>query len=193
MIQIHTFKEKGKEGGEGRPQFGGQWKVPCLVAFGRRRRNILFTSFYFPPHKILLKPFFSLILGFCFTMVLNHYYAFFLNFHWLINDNHAFWSTNYSAHSSPNWFWSKMFFFPWTHGVMHDYVLWISSRTNEWRTTLGVILRFHIDPTPSWWRSQTMRGAPLFQSQTPLSLILSNFFKLSYLGDFVIGRPPLWR
>jgi hypothetical protein len=58
MIQIHTFKEKGKEGGEGRPQFGGQWKVPCLVAFGRRRRNILFTSFYFPPHKILLKPFF---------------------------------------------------------------------------------------------------------------------------------------
>ncbi len=81
-----------------------------------------------------------------------------------------------------------MFFFPWTHGVMHDYVLWISSRTNEWRTTLGVIPRFHINPTPSWWRSQTTRGAPLFQSQSPLSLILSNFFK--YLGDFVVGRPP---
>jgi hypothetical protein len=60
MIKIHTFKEKGKEGGEGRPQFDGQWKVPCLVAFGRRRRNILFTSFYFPPHEILLKPFFSI-------------------------------------------------------------------------------------------------------------------------------------
>jgi hypothetical protein len=32
MIQIHTFKEKEKEGGEGRPQLGGQWKVPSLMA-----------------------------------------------------------------------------------------------------------------------------------------------------------------
>jgi hypothetical protein len=32
MIQIHTFrnKEKENEGGEGRPQFGGLWKVPML-------------------------------------------------------------------------------------------------------------------------------------------------------------------
>jgi len=36
--------------------FGGQWKVPSLVAF--RRINIFFTSFHFLPHKILLKPFF---------------------------------------------------------------------------------------------------------------------------------------
>jgi hypothetical protein len=30
MIQIHTFIEKEKEGGEGRPQLGGQWKVPMF-------------------------------------------------------------------------------------------------------------------------------------------------------------------
>jgi hypothetical protein len=34
MIQICVFKEKGKEGGEGRPQLGGQWKVPSLMALG---------------------------------------------------------------------------------------------------------------------------------------------------------------
>jgi len=32
MIQIRIFKEKGKEGGEGKPQLGGQWKVPSLMA-----------------------------------------------------------------------------------------------------------------------------------------------------------------
>jgi len=50
MIQIRTFKKKEKEGSEGKPQFGGQWKVPMLsgpwkvpslVAFGRRRKNTL--------------------------------------------------------------------------------------------------------------------------------------------------------
>jgi hypothetical protein len=35
MIQIWAFKEKKKEGGEGRPQLGGQWKVSSLVALGR--------------------------------------------------------------------------------------------------------------------------------------------------------------
>jgi hypothetical protein len=37
---------------------GGQWKVASLVAFGGRRKNIIFTSFHFSPHKILFKPFF---------------------------------------------------------------------------------------------------------------------------------------
>jgi hypothetical protein len=31
--------------------------------------------------RFYLNLFFPLILGFCFTMVLNHYYVFFLNFH----------------------------------------------------------------------------------------------------------------
>jgi hypothetical protein len=35
MIEIYTFKEKRKQGGEGRPQLGGQWKVPNLMAPGR--------------------------------------------------------------------------------------------------------------------------------------------------------------
>jgi hypothetical protein len=36
------------------PMFGGPWKVPNLMAFGRRKKNIFFTSFHFSPHKILL-------------------------------------------------------------------------------------------------------------------------------------------
>ncbi len=32
---ICAFKEKEKEGGEGRSQLGGHWKVPSLVASGR--------------------------------------------------------------------------------------------------------------------------------------------------------------
>jgi hypothetical protein len=35
MIQIRAFKEKEKEGGEGKSQLGGSWKVPSLVANGR--------------------------------------------------------------------------------------------------------------------------------------------------------------
>jgi hypothetical protein len=58
---------------------GGPWNVPYLVAFGRRRRSILFMSFHFSPHKILLKHFFSLILKFCFTIVLYHYFMFFFH------------------------------------------------------------------------------------------------------------------
>ncbi len=30
MIRICLFKKKEKEGGEGRSQLGGQWKVPML-------------------------------------------------------------------------------------------------------------------------------------------------------------------
>jgi hypothetical protein len=75
MIKIRAFKKKERRG-EGRPRLrgqwkvpklggqwgniflggqwkvpmlGGPWKVPSLVTFGTRRRNILFTSFHFPP------------------------------------------------------------------------------------------------------------------------------------------------
>jgi hypothetical protein len=34
MIKICTFKENQKEGGKGKPQLCGQWKVPSLVALG---------------------------------------------------------------------------------------------------------------------------------------------------------------
>jgi len=61
------------------PMFGGPWKVPSLVAIGRKKINIFFTSFHFPPNKIYLN-LFSLILRFYFTMVLYHYFTSFLPF-----------------------------------------------------------------------------------------------------------------
>jgi hypothetical protein len=81
MIQIGTFKEKEKEGVEGRSQLGGQWKVPMfgdqwgnilfggpwkvpnLVAFGRfqawwplegERKTSFSTLFIFPPNNFYL-------------------------------------------------------------------------------------------------------------------------------------------
>jgi len=66
------FKEKEKEGGEGRSQFGGQWKVPMLggqqkvpMLGGQRKVPMLagqwkekdkhlFTSSHFTPNKFYL-------------------------------------------------------------------------------------------------------------------------------------------
>jgi hypothetical protein len=53
MIQICTFKEKGKEGVEGKTQLGGQWKVPNLMTiqmnpmFGGQWGIILFALLNF--------------------------------------------------------------------------------------------------------------------------------------------------
>ncbi len=164
MIQIHAFKENEKERGEGRPQLGGQWKVPSLVdlrmfhvwwsmgknltwwpmegfnvwwpldcsmfggqwgnilfggqwkvlmfngpwkvsslmAYGRKRKNIIFTCFYFPLTN-LLKPYFINFKVY-FTMVLNHYFMYFLIFPWPINYNHTSLFIKSFTHSSPNWF-----------------------------------------------------------------------------------------
>jgi hypothetical protein len=48
MIRIRLFQEKEMEGGEGRSQFGGQWKVPLLGGNGRKRRST-FSLFPFSP------------------------------------------------------------------------------------------------------------------------------------------------
>jgi hypothetical protein len=57
------FKEKEKEGGEGRSQFGGQWKVPMLggqwkvpmfSGQWKEKEKHLFTSSHFPPNKLYL-------------------------------------------------------------------------------------------------------------------------------------------
>jgi hypothetical protein len=79
----------------------GPWKVPSLVAFGRRRRkkNIIFTSFHFPPNKFYLNLFFPLILMFYFTMILNCYFTPFLHFLCFINCNHTSRCTKFSTHS----------------------------------------------------------------------------------------------
>ncbi len=72
MIQIRAFKEKEKERGEGRPQLDGQWKVPMESGLWKEKEKHPFHFFSLPLQQILLKPFFSLILKFYFTMVLNH-------------------------------------------------------------------------------------------------------------------------
>jgi hypothetical protein len=60
MIQIHAFKEKEKEGNEGRPQLGDQWKVPSLVALGKNPMlggqwgSILFSGQWKVPSLVAL-------------------------------------------------------------------------------------------------------------------------------------------
>jgi hypothetical protein len=73
-------KRKRKEVKED-PNSVANGRFQCLVANGRRRKNILFTSSHFPPQQILLYLFFPpLILRFYFTMVQNHYFMPFLPF-----------------------------------------------------------------------------------------------------------------
>jgi hypothetical protein len=104
----------------------GSWKVPRLVANGVASCLVINgrfqtwwplegnekTSFSplstFHPIRFYLN-FFPLILGFYFTMVLNHYFAYFFSFPWPINYNHASQITKSSTHSSSSWFWSKIF------------------------------------------------------------------------------------
>ncbi len=74
MIQIHPFKKKEKEGGEGRSPLGGQWKVPMFGHQWKEKEKHLFISSHFPFNKFYLNlQFFPLILRFYFTMVLGHY------------------------------------------------------------------------------------------------------------------------
>jgi hypothetical protein len=58
MIQIRVLLEKEKEGGEGRPQLGGEWKVPMLGGPWKEKEKHFFDLFSLPPQQILLKPFF---------------------------------------------------------------------------------------------------------------------------------------
>jgi hypothetical protein len=43
MIRTHPLKEKEKEGGEGRSQLGGQWKVSMLGGQWKEKEKHLFT------------------------------------------------------------------------------------------------------------------------------------------------------
>jgi hypothetical protein len=93
MIRIRPFKEKEKEGGEGKSQLNGQWKVPMFSGPYKIRPNAWwplkgsnvwwpmegegeapFHLFPLSHQEILLKPsFFRLILRFYFSMVLGRY------------------------------------------------------------------------------------------------------------------------
>jgi hypothetical protein len=39
-----------------------------------------------------------------------------------------------------------------------------------------------------WWKSQTVKCAPLFWNQTFSILVITNFFEFSYFGDFIISQ-----
>jgi hypothetical protein len=72
MIQIRPFQEKEMEGGEGRsqlngqwkvplfggpwkvPLLGGPWKVPLLGGQWKEKNKYLFTFSHFPPNKFYL-------------------------------------------------------------------------------------------------------------------------------------------
>jgi hypothetical protein len=63
MIRIGLFQEKEMEGGEGRSQlggewkvllFGGPWKVPLFGGQWKEKEKHLFTSSHFPPNKFYL-------------------------------------------------------------------------------------------------------------------------------------------
>ncbi len=117
-----------------------------------------------------------MILWFCFTMVLNHYFTSFHLLPWPINYNHAYLCTQSSTHSSPSWIWLKIFSFPWIDGVVHDYVLWALNYTNEQIITMRVIFKFDIDPTPLWWKSRTCERCALLKSN-PFKLGIIEFFQ----------------
>ncbi len=85
-----------------------------------------------------------------------------------------------------------LFSFPWNYGVAHGHFLWAPSRASEWRVSPGIIFRFDVDVTSSWWKPFTTKGARSSWSRSPWSLVLSHFSKLSHPGDFVTSRPCFW-
>ncbi len=117
-----------------------------------------------------------------------------LLFLWPINYNYTFRCNKFFTPSLPIWFWLKIWFFSflWNYGVTYSHVLRAPSCTSEWRTIFGIIFRFDIDATSSWWRSRTSKGARSFWNWTLSSLVLSYFFELSHLGDFVTSWPYFW-
>jgi hypothetical protein len=102
MIWICFFQKKEMEGGEGRSQFGGQWK---------EKEKHIFTFSHFPPNKFYLNLWFfpfnlKVLLYHGFRPLLTHFFP----FPWPINYNRASWCNKSSTHSSPIWFWLKIFF-----------------------------------------------------------------------------------
>jgi len=193
------FKEKEK-GSEGRSKawwpmegskLGGQWKVPSLVANGMWRKNT-FSPLPFSPQQTSLKP---SIFSFDLMVLLYHgpkpllmpFFPFLrsINYDCTPQCNKSF------TPSLSIWFWLKIwpFSFPWNYGVAHGHVLRATSCTSKWRTASGVISRSYPNATSLRWRTRTSKGACSSWSQTPSSLVLSYFSKLSHLGDLAISRP----
>ncbi len=126
-------------------------------------------------------------------MVLNYYLTYFLLFPWPINYNHAFQGTKFFTHSLLSWFWLKIFFLS-LNSRCCTWLCLMGLKLHKWtKNCLESVLKFDTNPTPSWWKSWTTKNAPLFRSWTFSSLVLSNFSKLLYLGDFVASWPHFWQ
>jgi hypothetical protein len=123
----------------------------------------------------------------------------FLPFPWPINYNHASKCTKSSTHSSSSWFWSKIFFFPWIHGIAHDHILRTSSRTSEWRTTLNPLMqhprdenlepreahfRFEVEPPWAWYYCISWKSYTFMMN---LKLFVEIFTKLKTLPFLIFG------
>jgi hypothetical protein len=82
-----------------------------LGDFWKEKEKHPFHLFSLSPQTILFEPsFFSLILRFYFTMVLDRYFMLFFIFPWPLNYNHASWCAKFCAHSLLSWFWLNFIF-----------------------------------------------------------------------------------
>jgi hypothetical protein len=170
--------------------FSGQWKVPSFMAFGKRRRSIIFTSSTFHPKRFNLKEIsidLRVLLYHGFKLLLRVFLSFPLTY-----KLHLCFDVPSLPHIIKLILIENFPSFPWIHGIVHGHVLWASSHTNEWKIALRIVFKFNINLTPLWWRSWTIKSAPSFRSRTPSSLVLSNFSKFLYLGDFVVGQLHFW-
>jgi hypothetical protein len=159
-----------------------------LVSFGRRRRNIIFTSFHFSPHKILLK-FFSIDFKVLFYHVFKPLLCIFPSFSLTYKLQSCISKYQIFHTLIAKLILIEYFFCSLTSWLANDYVLWASSHTNERKIAPRIIPKLNTNLAKSWWRSWIARGAPSFRSRTPSSLVLLNFSELLYLVDFVIGWP----
>jgi len=173
-----------------------QWKVPMEGSNGRwylkEERETSFSSLLtFFPNTLTWTLIFSLILRFYHGSRLWLYAFFAFSLTYKLQSHISMYQV-FHTFIVKLILIEDLFSFPWLHGIMHDHFLRVSNYTSEWRTTFGVIPKFDIDVTSSWWRSLTVKSAPSSWSWTPLSLVLSHFFELSHLGNFLANWPCFW-
>ncbi len=168
-------------------KLGGQWKV---------KEKHFFTSSHFPPNNFTENfNFLFFIFSFDLKVLLYHgcrlLLTHLLPFLRSINYNCAYRCNKSSTPSLLIWFWLKLWFLssPWSYGVAHGHILWASSRISKWKTASEVISRFDFNIASSWWKTWNLKSARLSWSRSPSGLVLSYFFELSHLGDFVTSQP----
>jgi hypothetical protein len=110
MIWIHPLKKKSRKEVKENPNLLAYGRFQFLVANGRRRRNILFTSSHFPLNFFYLNFFFPIDLKVLLYHGSRPLLTPFLPFFLPINYNHAYWCNKFLAHSLSIGFWLNFFF-----------------------------------------------------------------------------------